>query len=693
MHQRTDPQQPPVSASFLAAEGEMASRIRSHPWQDTPLGPPGQWPPGLKAMVRLALTTLHPVVIFWGGEHLCLYNDAYSVSLGPEKHPAALGRPGRDAWPEAWPTIAPQIASALRGDGPSWHENQLVPTVRHGRLQDLYWTCSYGPIHDESAPNGVGGVLAIFNETTPQVLAERALACERERLAQLFARSPSFMALLSGPEHVIEFANPAYLALVGHRPVLGLPVARALPDAVEQGYVALLDRVYASGKAFTASGLKYAYRRAQDDAEVERFVDFVYQPVRDAGGFVTGIFVEGSDVTERILAQRALARLQDGLARSEEQLRLAAEAAEVALWDVDLQTRTLFWPARVKAMFGISAQAPATFADFQSGLHPQDRPLAKAAFEAAVDPRRRSLYDVEFRAVGKEDGRVRWIAAKGRGVFDGRGRCVRVLGTAMDITPRKAAEQALRDADRRKDEFMATLGHELRTPLAALRNALALLQRGAADPAAARLAGAMQRQLHQLTRLADDLLDVGRVRLGKLRLRREPLLLEPVLRQAVEACAPAVDGAGQRLSLRLPGAPLPVDGDPVRLTQLFSNLVGNASKFTPQGGRIEVSARLDGDSAVVSVRDSGIGIAAGALGSIFDAFTQLDGAAAHAGLGIGLALARQIAELHGGTIEARSAGPGEGSEFVVKLPLKREAAGETAGQTQARLPPGRAVAP
>jgi len=163
------------SPSFLAGGGEMGQRIRDFPWETTPLGPPGTWRPTLKAMVRMALTTRHPIFIFWGPEHICLYNDGYRPSIGPEKHPSILGMPGRRAWDEIWPIIGPQIELVMKGEGATWHENQLIPILRRGSLEDVYWTYSYGPIDDPAAEHGVGGVLVICTETTQQVLVEQQL--------------------------------------------------------------------------------------------------------------------------------------------------------------------------------------------------------------------------------------------------------------------------------------------------------------------------------------------------------------------------------------------------------------------------------------------------------------------------------------------------------------------------------------
>jgi signal transduction histidine kinase/CheY-like chemotaxis protein len=306
---------------FLAGGGEMGARIRAYPWSSTSLDHPHTWPQGLRTALRVLLTTQHPVFIFWGAEHLCFYNDAYSRSIGPEKHPGMLGAPGREWWGEIWPIIGPQIEQVLRGGEATWHENQLVPIIRHGQLQDVYWTYSFGPIDQRDAPNGVGGVLVICTETTQQVLTERRLAAERESFAQLFEQAPSFMAVLRGPEHRVELANPGYMRLIGHREIIGKTIRDAVPEAVAQGYLELLDEVYRSGKAYSASGAKYVAQVAPEAPLVERYVDFVYQPIIDADGSVSGIFVEGFDTTSRNLSDIAL---QNANRRKDEFLAMLA---------------------------------------------------------------------------------------------------------------------------------------------------------------------------------------------------------------------------------------------------------------------------------------------------------------------------------------------------------------------------------
>jgi PAS domain S-box-containing protein len=246
-----------------------------------------------------------------------------------------------------------------------------------------------------------------------------------------------------------------------------------------------------------------------------------------------------------------------------------------------------------------------------------------------------------------------------------------------DISARKQAEEALREADRRKDEFLAMLAHELRNPLAPIRNALHLMEMAGANEAFARQARQMiERQVEQLVRLVDDLLDVSRITRGKINLQKQRVDLATLVARAVESSQPLIDARKHRLEIAMPKAPLVVEGDPVRLVQVLLNLLNNAAKYTPEGGQIWLTAELasrDGQQpeAVLRVRDTGMGIPRNMLPKVFDLFTQVDRSRdrAEGGLGIGLTLVHRLVELHGGTVEACSEGPGQGSEFIVRLPL------------------------
>jgi CheY-like chemotaxis protein/two-component sensor histidine kinase len=247
---------------------------------------------------------------------------------------------------------------------------------------------------------------------------------------------------------------------------------------------------------------------------------------------------------------------------------------------------------------------------------------------------------------------------------------------------RVRAEQALKEADRRKDEFLATLAHELRNPLAPISNAVQLMRRADGD-ARERLTGIVERQVRQIVRLVDDLMEIARISQGKIELDRRALALADIVRDAVEASRPQVERAGHRLDVTLPDTPLVVHGDAVRLTQVLTNLVNNAAKYTDAGGRIELVAQCEGPTALLRVRDNGRGIPAAQLPRVFDMFAQphLDNKGEGDGLGIGLAIVRKLVEMHDGTVEAHSAGPGRGSEFVVRLPLLEGAAPDAAADT------------
>jgi two-component system CheB/CheR fusion protein len=315
-----------------------------------------------------------------------------------------------------------------------------------------------------------------------------------------------------------------------------------------------------------------------------------------------------------------------------------------------------------------------TFADI---TYPDDRARASAELEK-VRTGGASGWTLEQRYLRK-NGSVAWVVVTGTMLRDEDGRATRAFATIHDITDRKEMEAALRDADRRKDEFLAMLSHELRNPLAPMRNGLAVL--ALAPPAsdeARRARAALERQVAHLSRLVDDLLDLTRISRGKIELRRAPVDLADVAVRTAEDHRGLLAAAGIALELRAPAGPVPVDGDAVRLAQVLGNLLHNAAKFTPSGGRVWVELEADraAAAAALRVRDDGVGIPADVLPRLFEPFAQADATLARTrgGLGIGLALVRRLVELHGGTVSVRSDGAGRGTEFTLHLPLAERAA-------------------
>jgi CheY-like chemotaxis protein len=262
-------------------------------------------------------------------------------------------------------------------------------------------------------------------------------------------------------------------------------------------------------------------------------------------------------------------------------------------------------------------------------------------------------------------------------IKDDQGRVIFLAPTGTDITDRHRAEAALREANRRKDQFLATLAHELRNPLAPLLNGLQIMRLSQRDPAAMEQARAMmERQLGQMVHLIDDLLDVSRISLGKITLRRSRVELSKIIQQAVETSRPLIDASGHQLTVELPSQSVLLDADATRLAQVVSNLLNNAAKYTEPGGRIALLVERLASEVAIRVRDNGVGIPPAMLPQVFEIFTQVDRSIerSQGGLGIGLSLVKGLVEMHGGSVEAHSSGPGQGSEFVVRLPIAESAA-------------------
>jgi signal transduction histidine kinase/CheY-like chemotaxis protein len=287
---------------FLSAGGDMGAMMRAHDWSASPLGHPRTWPQALRTVVGLLLNSKFPMFVAWGPELGFLYNDSYREILG-DKHPAALGGRFHDIWAEIWPDISPLIERALRGEA-TYADRLYLVMNRHGYDEPTWFTFSYSPVRDETG--AIPGMYCAVVEVTDQVLAERYRDEENERLRGLFAQAPGIMAVLRGPEHVFELTNQSYMQLIGHRAIVGKRAREALPEIVGQGFLELLDRVYATGEPFVGHALPVRLQREPDGPLDERYVDFVYQPIRDANGQVNGIFVEGSDVTARKLVEDEL---------------------------------------------------------------------------------------------------------------------------------------------------------------------------------------------------------------------------------------------------------------------------------------------------------------------------------------------------------------------------------------------------
>ena len=357
------------------------------------------------------------------------------------------------------------------------------------------------------------------------------------------------------------------------------------------------------------------------------------------------------------------------LLSAEERLRLATEAADIGWWDVEEGHGHLTWPPRVKAMFGISPDAPVSMEDFYSGLHPEDRDRVAAVYAGAADPARRALYDVEYRTIGKEDGVIRWVAAKGRGVFDESGQCKRMIGTAIDITERKRAQEEklarqLEEAELR-DQFIAVLGHDLRNPLASVAAGTRFLVRH--PERAAEVAEQMEQSISRMTELIENILDFARGRLGGgfVTTRDSEKPLEPVLLPVIDELRGVhpEQAVATDIDLREP-----VQCDRQRVGQLLSNLLGNAFVYGTPTAPIQVRARAEGGQFELSVTNSGATIEPSDLGRLFQPFFRGKVRGSREGLGLGLYICSEIAKAHRGTISVSS--ESGTTSFTLRMPTE-----------------------
>ncbi len=395
-------------------------------------------------------------------------------------------------------------------------------------------------------------------------------------------------------------------------------------------------------------------------------IDDSAAPIKDGQGRVMGCVLVFRDVSER-------RRVENESRRNQELLRLVHQIGKIGHWEWDLVTGENKWSPELETLYGLK---PGTFEGTYDAwtrlVHPADLANAEKDVRRALETGR---YLTEFR-VTWPDGSIHWLEARANVFKDADGRAVRITGVNMDITDRKLQEDALREADRKKDEFLATLAHELRNPLAAIGNAAAVAHQAPGDEASGRWAlDVVGRQWRQLAHLVDDLLDISRINMGKIELRRDVVDARTAIERAVESVRPQIIAKGLSLDVVLGDRFLPVDADPTRLEQIIVNLLGNAAKYTDDAGRITITASAEGAEVALRVEDTGIGIAPQDLHRIFEPFGQVDNSLARSqgGLGIGLTLVRRLVELHGGRVGAESDGLGKGSTFIVHLPLSPHA--------------------
>ena len=597
----------------------------------------------------------------------------------------------------------------------------VVRVAKDGRRVDL--SVSVSPLFDRDGK--VAGASKIGRDITARKEVEAALL-QREISQRLLVSVHDSTRGLTDPEAVIreivtrlgqhfgatlcaysEVDETQDLLVIAHGYANGVPsiAGRYRLDA----FGAALARELKSGHTVIVDDVGTDLRTADPEARATyaqmQVRSLVGVPLIRNKGLVAALVLADSaprkwtlddatlleQVAERTLYAVEGARAAMALHENRDVLSLAMSAGQMGAWTRDLVVDSVWWSRELEEIVGMPPggieRAPG---GFRGMIHDDDRDRVAGVIQEALD--KREDYDVEFR-IRRSSGEWIWMEGRGKATYGPDGKPQMLYGLGIDVTERRRAVEALQEADRRKDEFLATLAHELRNPLAPITSGLHIMRMSKDDPqAVANAREIMERQVRQMVRLVDDLLDVARISTGKVELQRAPLNLATALQDAAETSDPVIRQSGHRLEIKNPVKEVWVEADRTRLSQVFANLLNNSAKYSELGRTIRVSTAQEGGTAVVTFKDEGIGIHRDMLPGVFEMFRQVDrtGPYSHGGLGIGLFIVKRLVEMHGGTIEARSNGSGTGTEFEVRLPAMAAPAmtmdGESNGDDLASIP-------
>jgi PAS domain S-box-containing protein len=660
-----------------AALGQLGGRIASHNWAATSLGPIESWSISLKTLVGLMLASRQPMFIAWGPDQNWFYNDAF-IPIAGRKHPECLGRPSSEVWAEAWTDLKP-LFDLVRAGEPVHMDDISLELDRRGKLDEAHFSFSYTPARE--VDGSVAGLFGVCVETTDQIIANRVLASEQLRFARLFEQAPTFMAMLRGPEHVIELANPRYLELVGHRPVLGHTVADALPEAAGQGFVDLLDNVYRSGEAYSAFGFKYAMQAIPGGPIDERFLDFVYQPITDAQGAVVGIFVQGVDVTERKLMEIALQAANENLEQ-----RVAERTAE-------LQNFRTFYvhssechatlSLRDDGVFEYDEVNPATLRLYKMS---RDDVIGRTVDEI-FEPTAAAELKTHLAAALRQNSPYSYSRRQGTSTVEAvvtpipaePGQRPHLAVTARDITERQNLEEQLRQAQKMEavGQLTGGLAHDFNNLLQGITGALDRVQH--------RVAAGRTDDIDRFLKAAAESANRAAALTHRLLAfsRRQTLDPKPTdVNRLIGGMEDLISRTmGPAVSVNVIGAAglWPVRVDPSQLESSLLNLCINARDAMPDGGKLIVetsnkwmdarAARerdlLPGQYVSLCVTDNGSGMEPHVIEHAFDPFFTTKPLGQ--GTGLGLSMIYGFVRQSGGQVRVYSE-VGKGTTICLYFP-------------------------
>lgn len=682
--------------SFLEGGGKLAELIREFDWQATGLGDIGSWSQVLKTTVNIMLQSPVPIVVLWGKDGIMIYNDAYAVFAG-QRHPRLLGSKVVEGWPEVADFNRNVMRHGLQGKTLSYRDQQLT-LFRNNVSEEVWMDLNYSPIMDERGKPA--GVMAIVVETTQRVLAEQkqahaetALKAEREHIYDLFMHAPAIVAVMKGPEHILEMANPAYKQIVGQRPIIGKSLREALPELEGQGIYELYDQAFQTGEPTYGNEVPANLDKTGDGTLSECFFNFVYQPYFNDEGEVEGVLVHAVEVTDQVIARKEiedqnkiLSLVAHAQAESEERFRFLAETLPLKIFTADADGKITYFNPQWEEYTGVPTDTLIEQRVLQF-IHPDDLDASMANWYESLKTGAPVQNEQRLR---RHDGQYRRHISMARAMRDESGAITGWFGSMTDIEDvlqavvekekleivaegLKEQRRQLLAVNKVKDEFVALSSHQLRTPATAVKQYVAMVLDGFFGDITSDQREALQtaydsneRQLN----IINDLLKTAQLDATTYRFTKTTVSIVELLEKTIADMQSALALKEQKVRLlgKEQDTKLSIDRDEIQL--VFVNLLENAVKYSYPKSTITVSLRRDSGFLKITFKDQGVGIKPTDIKRIFDKFSRIDNELSDTvnGSGLGLYWAKRIIKLHRGTIDVTSI-VGKGSSFTVCLPL------------------------
>jgi len=663
--------------------GKLGGLIRSFDWASTSLGAISSWPQSLVTSVNIVLESSVPMVMLWGKDGVMLYNDAYSKFAGA-RHPKLLGSKVLKGWPEVADFNRNVMKVVLSGKTLSYKDQELT-LYRNNIPEQVWMNLNYSPIIDESGKPV--GVLAIVVETTQRIIAqrnkrtaERELKNERSRLHSLLMDAPACIALVRGPEHVFELANPRYLELLGNRAIIGKTVREAIPEFEGQGVYENLDEVYKTGKPFYGNEVPVQFDRTGKGDIYTGYFNFVYQPTYDADKKVDGIYAYGLDVTEQVESRKKVEEIAI-------LNKTITDNTATGLLIIDKNHRCNFMNPAAERITGYSfADISAIDAPLHDLIHNKKPdgspfPVSDCPIHHAILQQDQTSGEDRF---VRKDGTFYPVAYSTRRIVqDGM-----TVGTVMEIRDLTEEKHAIEEQRRlikltnqrnellllnkAKDEFISLASHQLRTPATAVKQYISLVMNEYMGPISddqlQYLQTAYNSNERQL-RIINDLLKTAQIDSSRYVLSKKKMGPAKLVECAIDDMESVLEIKKQTVQFDNEAGDTQVKVDENEMCLVFTNLLENASKYSYPGSEIRIRLYKTAKYVHISVKDKGVGIEKKSIKRIFEKFTRIDNELSDTvtGTGLGLYWVKRIVKLHEGAIEVISE-PGKGSEFIVSLP-------------------------